>query len=1296
MKKLLITFICVSFLLNAADFRTSDAIYTLNEKTGGIVSIASLPSGEPLVTSTENHYLLMTPGGDVTAYESSDSVIKTANQNGSLVFACTNPKLPNIIVTKRYFPYNGGLRRTITYHNNGQSIAFLLTFTELHFPETFRQNLWHLGAGYIGPYKPFPKVDKPRPVNEYRQSSKGMVFVHPDGKAPNLCHYRVKINDTVVLPWFHSTIGHYREYADRLWYLPDGYRMGLGTLDLKPGEDISVTDFLRPFPGDPYTFFEEIFAKDGEVMNEINSILKGPAWLNDVFMNGSYDVLDYIRWLSEMIDDGIFLGLTTTFSVWTDYRIQGRSFLPMAQGGAITPQEVLDYFALQRSITPRAYPSTYHIVISATQDAPVVAEHPSWFRPLDRAGKTDSLFPGLRGNYQTMFNYPECRQFLIDTLFEYTHITGQRSIYLDEAQMTNTIDWQRLALTRDDHTVLFWKALKERASKENLLLFFNGSGNPYADLNYMESPHEMASDRWRDWVGVAWGIGMMNRLKPGNRAVPLYWSAKTDYVNRFLALGWIPAPMVYSATIPPMRAEYETGNLLPMRIRHSPDWMQDFSIEVESHTMERPSSNERLVSYISRAANPQDIPVTIDLGSLGYAPDTRINVWRLTPRYDTASKRNYCLADRELKENWRTYGWDDGNAMMVPELAYSGPAVGEFKQVLEQLAPNAMVQFLFAPGPASIRTVDGLPKNYFYTAVKNARINGKTATLERPSEILLIDREHSFTDVTTNGTPAKVRPIDIGGVIGTLVSLPAGTHHLQWVEKSAVPPQNGGPDQPIIANGLLSAGPDGTLLAIDHHGRTICTGTSPIKLPPQRENGAYKLRFAGSSEARDFTLGGGKGSNVPMYSFYFHPETTTQEEVSVKHGDVTVTRKAEWIGRFEDVVGLQRNLLPSVAEANPEQLTLLAGTTRRDGGANLAQRAFAGLELNGARQIRLRFQHTFLEPQSIALRHVRKGAPHPETNFTGFVLDFRVNGKYAKRVAISTGLYHTQYANPDPPHWGSGGKPDAVLELGEFIDGPAERVFSLDLEPLAPKDWDGTLFFSIGTARILPNRRLAVSILGFNDKEASDFLMPEQPIAAGARTMPNALRSKRLTQKPASLTGTLNAAEWQKWSPFERLQPLGTDPAALIRSATRAWLAHDYEYIYLAVEAAEPGRAPECKDAAPWRNERIELHIVRPDKKLYQVLADASGKTALFLGGIEAAPEGIICKATTVPGKGWMLFLAVPVNDLGFDMQRTPVVVKANLCRARLKPETEYSTWSPCQKGFSETESFSSFIFDFE
>ena len=46
-------------------------------------------------------------------------------------------------------------------------------------------------------------------------------------------------------------------------------------------------------------------------------------------------------------------------------------------------------------------------------------------------------------------------------------------------------------------------------------------GNPYAHLNYMESPDELEPSRWRNWAGVGFGISMMSRMKRGNRTALL-------------------------------------------------------------------------------------------------------------------------------------------------------------------------------------------------------------------------------------------------------------------------------------------------------------------------------------------------------------------------------------------------------------------------------------------------------------------------------------------------------------------------------------------------------------------------------------------------------------------------------------------------------------------------------------------------------------------------------------------------------------------------------------------------------
>ena len=55
------------------------------------------------------------------------------------------------------------------------------------------------------------------------------------------------------------------------------------------------------------------------------------------------------------------------------------------------------------------------------------------------------------------------------------------------------------------------------------------------------------------------------------------------------------------------------------------------------------------------------------------------------------------------------------------------------------------------------------------------------------------------------------------------------------------------------------------------------------------------------------------------------------------------------------------------------------------------------------------------------------------------------------------------------------------------------------------------------------------------------------------------------------------------------------------------------------------------------------------------------------------ATDGIVCRGETVPGLGWRTFFAIPVDKLKFDMQRTPVEVRAEFGRARRR--TTCGSW---------------------
>ena len=1273
-----------------AEIASTDATarYSLDETTGGIASLAAA-DGRQGVASIENVYQFMSRPGDVTALERDDRVVSRKADGDAVTFTCVNPKMPDVRIEKRYSPCRGGLRRTLAFDYTGSTNVFVLTFTECRFHPQFLTNAWHLGAGYIGPYKPFPRVEKPRQVNEFRQSSKGMLLVNPDGRTGCFSHYRRKINDIVVLPWWHSTIGHYREYADRLWYLPDGYRMGLGTLDLKRGKRISVSDTFNLFDGNAFTFFDKVFGADEEVMAEIRAIPPQPEWTSDVFTLSTI-ATGCLRELIDMSDDGIVIsGPSMAIGGWCDYRPEGG--FTTYRGGHMTGEEMREFVARQTAVSDRIRPSVYNIVISASVNTDILKEHPEWFRFNDRGGNTDSLFPGLLTNYQTMFCSPECRTWIVDSVMRFANYAGLPIIYIDEAQMTSTIDWDREIMTRDDHTVLFWRELAARASKEGKVLFFNGSGLPYASLNYMESPHELAPSRWRDWVGVAWGIGMMNRFRPANRTSPLYWGAGRDYVNRILALGWLPqAGYPRANVVPTLRAVYESGALVPIDARYTPDWKGDWNTQVESHAMTRTDGTDKLLSFINRAHSTNDVPVSVDLDSLGFGGG-RINIWQIGLQEIGLPGRAFVLSDREAKENWRRFRWNDGVTTTRPRLVYSGPSTGSFKTVLRKLGTDVMEQLLVTAGPAGFYAVDGLPCNYFYTVGRKGRIDGGKVSLKAPADIVLAGLGLSYGGVTTNGAPVKTSVVDVGGTLCTVASLAAGEWNLAWTESQR--PAVRGAGKPLTAsvsaNGRLDI-EGGELYAIERNGVTVHTGTSPVSLPAKRANGDYRIRRAGDAESVGIALKGGGRSSVNDWRISFSPALTNVVKVSARHGDVAVTEKAEFIGRHETTL-LGMDIPAGVAVADERKLTIEAGTSRREGN-NIVQSAWAGLELKGAKKVKLRLDHTFAEAFCIVRGHADRSLK-PELIFTGIMVDYGVGGRYAKRVSMSMGHYSPKYAVATP-HWGTGKAPDSVLELGDFVNERSGRVFSLDLAALAPKDWDGRVYLSVGTERIFPGRRLKLTVLGLNDQVRDGFVVPSCPEVAGKRKMPAPAMSKPLKKPPASLA-KINAAEWKGWTELEPFQLNGTDENGVLKAKTRAWLAHDYDYVYIGVEASER-RKPVLNSTVPAGNDHLEVIIVRPEGSRYQVIADAKSGKTLYVNAIERdGADKVVVRGEVVPGVGYRMFFAIPVNELKFDMQRTPVRVKGDFFRVRVQPDGENSAWAPLPGAFNDAARYGELVFDF-
>lgn len=219
-----------------------------------------------------------------------------------------------------------------------------------------------------------------------------------------------------------------------------------------------------------------------------------------------------------------------------------------------------------------------------------------------------------------------------------------------------------------------------------------------------------------------------------------------------------------------------------------------------------------------------------------------------------------------------------------------------------------------------------------------------------------------------------------------------------------------------------------------------------------------------------------------------HPAQRNVVPADVKHQNVSISAGATYVSDWDDAFDLQRNQLPYIVGANPQALELKAGTSPRERGqlCTTLCEYLCRLELSGARQIELKLKNTFSDNPAQFKGHVMYNYRNPALDFAGFVIDYRVGGKYTYRVTCSVGLYSGQAAE-SPSAVGLRQGAGSRIRSGALVDERAEHVFSLDLARMAPKNWDGTVFFSVGTSRLNPNRLLDVKILSFNRADGPEF-----------------------------------------------------------------------------------------------------------------------------------------------------------------------------------------------------------------
>jgi hypothetical protein len=385
-----------------------------------------------------------------------------------------------------------------------------------------------------------------------------------------------------------------------------------------------------------------------------------------------------------------------------------------------------------------------------------------------------------------------------------------------------------------------------------------------------------------------------------------------------------------------------------------------------------------------------------------------------------------------------------------------------------------------------------------------------------------------------------------------------------------------------------------------------------------------------------------------------------------------------------------------MANVSPDELRFEAGTTRKTQ-LDCRGGAFAGLEIDDLRRVKVRLTNTFC-----TAFHCRGAGFHvpmrPNSrNFAGFVIDYHTPDGYTKRVRLATGVLHPKCSSVEPDY-GKAGLADVAIELGsELIESP-EAIVSLDLEQYAPEGWDGRVWLSVGNDWVAPDRRLAVEILAVNDDVTGPFLAGTDPRAfKEAYDKPKTLAARR-SPGGIIIDGRPDEEMWREAAKTERFFLHGGQGAS--NADTEAMILYDDEYLYVGFICQEPDRdKPRILGGAIWDDDEIEIWIdTNSDGETFkQVIVNAANEMMeLSEGGTETIGSD---SATYVHQDGtWMVEMRIPFTGLGVEPPKPGDQWRLSLCRYRPPGDdfgSELIVWAPLQRGgFKDLANFGTLVFE--
>ena len=668
--------------------------------------------------------------------------------------------------------------------------------------------------------------------------------------------------------------------------------------------------------------------------------------------------------------------------------------------------------------------------------------------------------------------------------------------------------------------------------------------------------------------------------------------------------------------------------------------------------------------------------------------------------------------------------WD---RVVQRRLRYTGQPGKQLKLTMN-MSPLILHQLYITSQPAAVYSVNGLPNNYLFAKNRGvavaSRFEGDTLRVNVDStrdaaEVMVPGLSGTGRQVSATLDGQTVEPrwvAEDGGAICSLFAVPKGRHELRIDTRERK-------DVLLKAAGVCRRGwkrrtswsrcpgVERAVFTVSREGRTLYNREAP------RRDGVFRIPQADVCEAGDYTLtcaavvSGDAASALSDLSATValpkrraplglpskdHPRVPAKlkiEPVNKTVNGVNVLQSAEYCTSTA-LIGWQPKLAGVVSETDAANLKLHAGTTRKIHGFRGA--AYSGLEIKDLRKVKLKLENTYCTTTHNRGKGQHQPAYHrSKATFGGMIVDYHTPKGYTWRVGYSVGLL-APHCTATRPDYGKKGRMDKIIDFGPIVNEGPEKILALDLAQYAPKDWDGQVWFSVGSEWAAPDRRLTATLLAVNDAVTDGFLEGTDPDdLAKEYEKPKRITVPRAPVRP-NIDGSADDEMWQHAATIEKFFLLGGK--GYPKSSTRVQVFNDDENLYVGVMCRDPERdKPIINHGNIWLDDELEFMIdTDGDPKTYvQILVNGIGNVAAFRAKDEA-DLGVEAKALQERGM-WMLEIVIPFKGLGVKAPKSGDTWGFNVVRNRQAGPTvgaEWITWAPLKRGFVEPENLGKMVFE--